>query len=872
MSQNWCQKADFPKSVRRNTVGFSLDGKGYVCLGGNNTSSTSGHFKDLEMYDPATDSWTSKAKFPGIARRNGMAFTIDSFAYVGMGWNNSSNFSDIYRYNPNTNTWSTITPYPGIGNRTPIAASVNGKGYIGGGSRSTLPTRYRDFYEYDPVNDSWSQLNNFPFGNRGGGISFSSDSLVYFGLGYDGSSFHDDLWSYNPRTAVWTQLSSFPGSRRFEASCFKLDSNIVIVGGGNTTGSPFSDYYEYDIANDTWTPIIGFSAGARSRGAYFAIGNNGYISTGNNGSSDLKDTWVFSPESYISSINDSIICLGDSIVIDVTTANAIYLWQDSSTNASFTIKDSGLYWVEITIGNCSIRDSIEVSVRPEIPINLGNDTNICPNNSILLDATVSGASYSWQDNSTGATFLAQNSGIYWVDVTLNNCTKRDSVTISLNSEIPIDLGNDTIICPNSSIILNATIPGATYSWQDNSTGATFLAQDSGIYWVDVAVDNCTKRDSISIEFKPELTVNLGADTTICVGDSVVLSSISSTATYLWQDGSTSSNFIAKSEGIYWLEVTLNGCSKRDSIEVFTLTNSFTGLGNDTTLCFGSTLTLDESLPNVFYLWDDNSTASSKTITKAGTYWLEVSLPKCKKRDSITVTYEAEIIANLGNDTTVCFGDTLSLDVSQPNASYLWSDSSTNASLNIVSSGLYWVDVLLNNCSKRDSINVLYEPQRKLNLGNDSTLCADETLLLDATLANSTYLWQDGSTSPSYLVNDSGLYWVNVSNECVNLRDSIFISELDCDCPVSTPNVITPNNDGVNDFFIVSSPCTFKTFKIRIFNRWGVELISYNNISLKWDARNKGIFVEEGVYFYTIEYINEFDSSTIKKAGFFSVLR
>lgn len=672
----------------------------------------------------------------------------------------------------------------------------------------------------------------------------------------------------------WVEITLHDYCTKRDSIYIRYASEIAINLGNDTSICPNSS-----ILLDATLPGATYSWQDNSTGATFLAQNSGIYwvdVTLNN--CTKRDSIAISliPEIPINLGNDTLLCNNTSITLDVTLSGASYLWQDSSTNSTYNVKDSGIYWVEVTLNNCIKRDSIIVSLKNSVlPYNIGNDTSICPNSTLLLDATLPRHFYKWQDGSTNSTFLVKDSGVYWVDYIgrgAGSCTVRDSIVVSLKPEIPIELGNDTIICPNSSILIDATIPGATYSWQDNSTAATFIAQDSGIYWVDVTLDNCIKRDSIQIEIKQEINNDLGPDTTICLGDSVILGSPTSMATYLWQDGSTNPNFIARSEGINWLEVRLNGCTKRDSIEVFVLTNSFKGLGNDTTLCFGSTLNLNESLPNVFYLWDDNSTNPTNTITKAGTYWLEVSLPKCKKRDSIIVSYEDEIDANLSGDTTLCFGDTLSFDLTQANATYLWSDSSTKASFDIDIQGIYWVEVSLNNCVKRDSIMVLFSPQRKLNLGNDSTLCIDETLLLDATFANSTYLWQDGSTNPTYLANDSGLYWVAVSDVCATFRDSIYISYLDCNCPVYIPNVITPNNDGVNDFFYVSTTCDLEPFRLRIFNRWGIELLSYNNVALKWDARVNGTFVEGGLYFYTIEYKSEFESSTIKKAGSFSILR
>ena len=94
---------------------------------------------------------------------------------------------------------------------------------------------------------------------------------------------------------------------------------------------------------------------------------------------------------------------------------------------------------------------------------------------------------------------------------------------------------------------------------------------------------------------------------------------------------------------------------------------------------------------------------------------------------------------------------LLLDVSEPNVTYGWQNSSTNATFNVSQTGIYWVDMTFNGCSRRDSISVDYYPAPNLELGSDVSLCIGESLLLDATNPNSTYSWQDNSAGSTFNV-------------------------------------------------------------------------------------------------------------------------
>ena len=62
----------------------------------------------------------------------------------------------------------------------------------------------------------------------------------------------------------------------------------------------------------------------------------------------------------------------------------------------------------------------------------------------------------------------------------------------------MDLGGNRSICPGETIMLHATYPGSTYSWQDASSDSVYLVTQPGIYWVHVTYDNCTTGDTVRI--------------------------------------------------------------------------------------------------------------------------------------------------------------------------------------------------------------------------------------------------------------------------------------------------------------------------------------------------------------------------------------
>ena len=71
-------------------------------------------------------------------------------------------------------------------------------------------------------------------------------------------------------------------------------------------------------------------------------------------------------------------------------------------------------------------------------------------------------------------------------------------------------------------------------------------------------------------------------------------------------------------------------------------------------------------------------------------------------------------------------------------------------------------------------------------------------------------------------------------------------------PITVPNFITPNSDGINDRLTVRSDDYLEIYQMNIFNRWGTNVFKANTMSQAWDGRFNGSNVAGGVYFYTIE--------------------
>ncbi|MCX6252122.1 MAG: hypothetical protein NTX61_15400 [Bacteroidetes bacterium] len=137
------------------------------------------------------------------------------------------------------------------------------------------------------------------------------------------------------------------------------------------------------------------------------------------------------------------------------------------------------------------------------------------------------------------------------------------------------LGADRSLCPGDSIVLDGGADRSSYDWKWDSVGVWvtidtnryLIVKDSGNYACATNGDYCELRDTIHIGLYPGANVNLGPDTIICQGVTLMLDP-GSFVSYLWQNSGTGRYMIAGTPGIYWVRVTNNnGCSARDTIIV-----------------------------------------------------------------------------------------------------------------------------------------------------------------------------------------------------------------------------------------------------------------------------------------------------------------
>ncbi|HMK19059.1 MAG TPA: FG-GAP-like repeat-containing protein [Chitinophagaceae bacterium] len=274
------------------------------------------------------------------------------------------------------------------------------------------------------------------------------------------------------------------------------------------------------------------------------------------------------------------------------------------------------------------------------------------------------------------------------------------------------------------------------------------------------------------------------------------------------------------------------------------------LGKDTTFCEGDSLLLNANTANGQYLWSTGSIANSIIVKQSGTYWVRVTTPGFVLSDTIKIIVKPNPIVDLGKDSILCEGRTIILDAFNAGATYTWNNGSASSSITPNQSGVYNVKVDLNGCIKKDTVIVTFKRVPRFSLGNDTSVCNDQPIILDPKISGVTYLWQDGSTSSTYSVTQGGTYKLTITDQCGSYSDEIVIRKLQA-CLLIMPNAFTPNNDGANDLFRIPPGVPLILDDFSIYDRWGNKIFTTNDIKKGWDGTYKGTKLSTGVFVYTV---------------------
>lgn len=286
----------------------------------------------------------------------------------------------------------------------------------------------------------------------------------------------------------------------------------------------------------------------------------------------------------------------------------------------------------------------------------------------------------------------------------------------------------------------------------------------------------------AFEFDTAFVVNLGADTSICQGNSLRLDAGHPGSTYLWSTNDTTRTISVSSGGNVSVRV-INSCgTARDTIKVTQLNSTLAiNLGNDTTICDGKSVSLDAGNANTSatYSWSTSATTQKITASTSGTYRVSVKNACGTLTDSIKLTV-TKVSANAGSDKTITIGNSTGLSGSASGSTsytYTWKPGNLSGQTVTVkpSSTTEYVMTATdpNGCFETDTVKVTVQGTAVSgSITGDTSLCAGESTTLSVSTnggsGNYNYRWAGtNNTSSSITVTPTSTRTYKVIFEDAN---------------------------------------------------------------------------------------------------------
>jgi gliding motility-associated-like protein len=486
-------------------------------------------------------------------------------------------------------------------------------------------------------------------------------------------------------------------------------------------------------------------------------------------------------------------------------------------------------------------------------------------------------------------------GKYYISLlVINNTvdTTRLTDSITIVDPMPYDFGPDIFLCQGQdTIVVAPQVPGAVYTWSDDSltTKDTLHVTKSGVYTVNI--NGCAVDDSIGVFISTRPRINLGADHVLCNGENLSLNAATQNGYYTWVlNNDTLPNHESQQPvqapgGQYAVIVTVPGCGVySDTVNIrFAAPDAPAfSLGPDTLLCPKQVLPLYATTPGATrYQWNTGSTDSILNISKAGTYWVFVTIAnQCQVTDTLQASYRGDRQLDF-RDTAICQGSTLVLDANFGVGQYDWQaippqrddqNQTGQSTYFVYKPGTYSITAAVGQCMYKDTLTVRFNDSLKVSLTKDTSLCYGEDFWLQATGNANTYTWQDGFTGPRYEVTQPGVYTVVAENGCGKDTLQTKIQFQPCACNLLLPNAFTPNADGRNDTFRPLHACKMSAYEMRIFNRFGEQVFQATSPDQAWDGTYKNGKAPAGTYVWMVRYTNTDTQQQFSKKGWVVLLR
>jgi gliding motility-associated-like protein len=605
---------------------------------------------------------------------------------------------------------------------------------------------------------------------------------------------------------------------------------------------------------------------------------------------------------------DDTICLSEYANITATgNPNGNYIWTSLPSGYS---NNTNTIWVNptqttsyvvqaISQNGCSgpnSYDTVEIHVDSSAFFNLPPNYSVCEGGAVTISAGDLPGSASWTN--LGAPISTEDSvtvnptfnQYYYLTHSYNNCSYNDYTQVNVIKVY--NFVESSEFC-NTENTVDLTAPIASYTsyyWPDFANGNTSNTVTNPINGQIVPVfcttpEGCVDTMIYQIEPINPSVLNPFEVDSICLGENLLIvpSSTGSNDIYTWvgqgvnQTSPTLS--ISPTEDMV-ITVTISnalnciGTPNEQNYSVFVTTPPSANIPTSSEICLGDTLTLNSTnlVGDAYWTYEgtdysNNSISISPTQNTIATYTIAYGPCLNSYPSNIIVHQQTNYQIIVNPSMNICSGENISLYISpQSYNSIAWNNSNQSLgnsdvlNLEATTNELFTANILdANDCPSEISQLVTVYQVPEISMIPNVEVCDNSTYTIapETNEWGLTYQWSTGESTASIEVTQTGMYEVTVSNLNCSATDTITVTFSAVSYMGEVPNVFTPNGDGINDEFFIDN-AYISTFNLQIIDRWGGLVYSTDQPTEYWDGTKNGKKVEDGVYFYVLNYESSCD--------------
>jgi hypothetical protein len=455
------------------------------------------------------------------------------------------------------------------------------------------------------------------------------------------------------------------------------------------------------------------------------------------------------------------------VTLDAGSGYASYVWSNGDDTQTIDVDQDGEYSVTITdAAGCTGADTFNVILPLPTFVELTVSGPLCPGGVITLTASAGFDAYIWSDGTTGVpSITVAQPGDYSVTaIDVNKCNSADGVLILDDFLPPPQILGSTTICNGSATLLALSDDYPNILWSTGQTTQQITVSAVGNYAVTVSdAGGCSATASVSVTASSSLSPQIAALPVTC--GLVSLDAGPGFVSYLWSDGSATQSIPVSQNGNYAVTVSdAGGCTGTDVISVTLPTPIPVAITGNQTICTGGVSTLTATAGFQAYSWSNGAISAATTVTQPGQYSVTATdVNGCSSVAALTVIEDFILPPQILGSSIICNGNPTTLFLSAGYDNYLWSNGSTNSAITVATPGLVSVTVTnTNGCSGETSMDVTVGNNLNPQVVQVSNDCSG-LVAIGVGNAYESYLWSNGGTNLVTLVDQTGTYFVTVTD-------------------------------------------------------------------------------------------------------------